>query len=192
MLSCINHAITSFESLPAKENLAPDIMDFIFDRLRAYYADLGISTSIFQAVDAVRPSRPLTFNQQLKAVNHFSKLPEAASLAAANKRVANILSKLDSTPAETINEALLKDPAEISLYEKLQHVEQQTTPLIQKNKFQEALSQMALLQAPLDEFFDAVMVNTEDTKLKENRQALLNQIRQLFLQIADISFLQAS
>jgi glycyl-tRNA synthetase beta chain len=192
VLSCIKHAITSFESLTAKENLAPDIMDFIFDRLRAYYADLGISTSIFQAVDAVRPSSPLTFNQQLKAVNHFSKLPEAASLAAANKRVANILSKLDSTPAETINEALLKDPAEISLHEKLQHVEQQTTPLIQKNKFQEALSQMALLQSPLDEFFDAVMVNAEDTKLKENRQALLNQIRQLFLQIADISFLQAS
>ncbi len=95
-------------------------------------------------------------------------------------------------PAKTINKALLKEPAEINLHEKLQHVEQQTAPLILKDKFQEALSLMALLQAPLDEFFDAVMVNIEDTDLRENRQALLNQIRLLFLQIADISFLQAS
>ena len=167
-------------------------MDFIFDRLRSYYADLGISTSIFLAVDAVRPNSPFTFDQQLKAVNHFSKLPEASALAAANKRVANILSKLDSIPAETINKSLLKEPAEINLHKKLLHVEQQTAPLIQKDNFQEALSEMASLQAPLDDFFDSVMVNTDDVELKENRQALLKQIRVLFLQIADISFLQTS
>ncbi len=192
MLSCINHAIIAFDALPAEENLAQNIMDFIFDRLRGYYSDLGISTSIFQAVDAVRPNNPFTFNQQLNAVNHFSQLPEASALAAANKRVANILSKLDSTPAETINDKLLKEPAEISLYEKLQHVRQQTAPLINNNKFEEALSAMALLQAPLDDFFESVMVNAEDIALKENRQALLKKIRFLFLQIADISFLQAS
>lgn len=192
MLSCINHAISSFDSLSAKENLAQNIMDFIFDRLRAYYADLGISTSVFQAVDAVRPSSPLTFNQQVNAVNHFSKLPEAAALAAANKRVANILSKIESSTAVKITPALLKEPAEITLHEKLLEIEKQTAPLIQKDKFQEALSKMALLQAPLDDFFDTVMVNAEDISLKQNRQALLKQIRLLFLQIADISFLQVS
>ncbi len=192
MLQCIAHSITTFDFLQANESLAQEIMDFIFDRLRAYYADLGISTSVFLAVDAVRPNSPFTFNQQLNAVNHFSKLAEASSLAAANKRVANILSKLDSIPAETVNDTLLKEPAEINLYKKLLHVEQQTAPLIQKHKFQEALSEMASLQATLDDFFDSVMVNTDDLKLKQNRQALLHKIRLLFLQIADISFLQAS
>ena len=190
LYSCINHSIDSFDFLSDKENLAQDIMDFIFDRLRTYYTDLGISTSVFQAVDAVRPNSPLTFNQRLIAVNHFSTLPEAEALAAANKRVANILFKLEITPTETIKEALLNEPAEISLHEKLQQVVKQTTPLIKNNQFQDALSQMALLQAPLDQFFDTVMVNTEDSRLRENRQALLKQIRQLFLQIADISFLQ--
>jgi len=192
LLACINHAITSFESLSIKDNLAATIMDFIFDRFRAYYADLGINTAIFLSVDAVRPSSPLTFNQQLNAVNHFSKLPEASALAAANKRVANILSKLDSIPADTINEALLKEPAEIILHEKLLNVEKQTAPLIQQDNIQEALSTMATLQAHLDDFFDSVMVNTDYISLKENRQALLKQIRLLLLQIADISFLQAS
>ncbi len=192
LLACINHAINSFDSLSPKENLAQTIMDFIFDRFRAYYSDLGISTSIFQSVDAVRPNKPLTFNQQLNAVNHFSKLPEASALAAANKRVANILSKLDSIPADKIDQALLSEPAEITLYKKLQDVEQQTAPLIQQDNFQAALSKMATLQAPLDNFFDSVMVNTVDINLKENRLSLLKQIRHLFLQIADISFLQAS
>jgi len=192
MLSCINHAISSFDSLPEKENLAQNIMDFIFDRLRAHYADLGVSTSIFQAVDAVRPNSPLTFNQQLQAVNHFSKLPEAEALASANKRVANILSKLETTPAATVNDALLSEPAELNLYKKLQQVVKQTAPLIKNEQFKDALSQMALLQTPLDQFFESVMVNTDDIKLKENRQALLHQIRQLFLQIADISFLRSS
>jgi glycyl-tRNA synthetase beta chain len=190
MHSCINYAIGSFDSLSDKENLAQDIMDFIFDRLRTYYTDLGISTSVFQAVDAVRPNSPLTFNQRMNAVNHFSTLPEAEALAAANKRVANILSKLEITPTATIKKALLNEPAEISLHEKLQQIVKQTAPLIKNNQFQDALSQMALLQAPLDQFFDTVMVNTEDNMLRENRQALLKQIRQLFLQIADISFLQ--
>ena len=190
--SCINYAISSFESLPGQDNLSQQIMDFIFDRLRAYYADLNINTTIFQAVDAVRPNNPLTFNQRLNAVNQFSKLPEAAALAAANKRVANILSKLKITPDVLINNSLLCEPAELTLHKKLQQVMQQTTPLINNNQYEEALFKMALLQAPLDDFFDKVMVNTDDIKLKENRQALLNQIRKLFLQIADISFLQPS
>lgn len=192
LLACIKHSITTFDSLLAKENLSQTIMDFIFDRFRSYYADLGINTAIFQAVDAVRPNSPLTFNQQLNAVNHFSKLPEASALASANKRVANILSKLDSIPADTINESLLQEPAELALYAKLNDIEQQTSPLIQQDNFEAALSIMATLQAPLDDFFDSVMVNTEDIGLKNNRQSLLKQIRYLFLQIADISFLQAS
>lgn len=192
LLSCINHAIGTFNFAQGKEELSFDIMNFIFDRLRAYYTDQGISTTIFQAVDAVRPNSPLIFNQHLIAVNHFSKLPEAEALAKANKRVANILSKLEVTPAEHVDGFLLNEPAEVSLYNKYLEVEKKTIPLIKNLKFKDALSQMALLQTPLDQFFDAVMVNTDDIKLKENRQALLYKIRQLFLQIADISFLQAS
>ncbi|MDG2090222.1 MAG: glycine--tRNA ligase subunit beta [Gammaproteobacteria bacterium] len=190
--SCINQSISAFDSFQKQENLAQEILDFIFDRLRAHYADLDINTSIFQAVDAVRPNSPLTFNQRLNAVNHFSKLPEAEALAAANKRVANILSKLKIKPVTSINSSLLCEPAEINLHEKLQQVVKQTAPLIKNDKYQEALSQMALLQTPLDQFFDKVMVNADDVKLKENRQALLYQIRQLFLQVADISFLQSA
>lgn len=192
---CINHAIDSFDSLPTngiRESLQQDIMDFIFDRLRAHYADLNIPTSTFQAVDAVRPDCPLTFNQQLNAVNYFSRLPEAEALAAANKRVANILSKLEETPAATVNKGLLTEHAEIDLYNNLQKVIQETTPLIENQQFTQALTKMALLQASLDHFFDTVMVNAEDSALRENRQALLYQIRQLFLQIADISFLQST
>lgn len=192
LLSCINHAIGTFAFAQDKAELSLDIMNFIFDRLRAYYNDQGISTTIFQAVDAVRPNSPLIFNQHLIAVNHFSKLPEAEALAKANKRVANILSKLKTTPADSVDESLLKEPAEINLHKNLLQLEKKTTPLIKDKNFKDALSQMALLQSPLDQFFDAVMVNTDDAKLKENRQALLYKIRQLFLQIADISFLQTS
>jgi len=195
LVSCINHAIDSFESLPKKENrdlLLQDIMDFIFDRLRAHYADLNIPTSTFQSVDAVRPDSPLTFNLQINAVDNFTKLPEAEALAAANKRVANILSKLEDKPKATVNAELLNEQAELTLYNNLQKVIQETTPLIENQQFTEALSKMASLQAPLDNFFDTVMVNSEDSALRENRLALLYQIRQLFLQIADISFLQST
>lgn len=192
ILSCINHAVDSFDSLPNQnKNLSQEILDFIFDRLRSYYAELGIKTSIFQAVDAVRPTSPLIFNERINAVNHFSEIPEAEALAAANKRVANILSKLKTTPASSIDNSLLIEPAEISLYEEIQKIDKQTSPLIKEQKYQEALILLALLQTPLDTFFDEVMVNADDAKLKENRQALLNQVRDLFLQIADISYLQS-
>ncbi len=189
ILPCICHAITSFDLFAKQENLAQNIIDFLFDRLRVHYVDLGISASIFKAVDAVRPNSPLIFNRRLNAVYHFSKLPESESLAAANKRVANILSKLKSTPSAAIDVALLGEPAELALHKKLEQVVKQTAPLIKNEQFKDALSQMVLLQSPLDQFFDKVMVNSDDIKLKENRLALLHQIRQLFLQIADIAFL---
>jgi glycyl-tRNA synthetase beta chain len=193
--ACIKQAIDSLASTVKdlkRDKLLQDVMDFIYDRLRTYYADLNIPTSTFLAVDAVRPDSPLIFNLQINAVNHFATLPEAEALAAANKRVANILSKLVSLPDTNVSEDLLQETAELELHKQLQQVMQQTNPLIEKQKFTEALSKMASLQGPLDEFFDQVMVNTDEAKLRENRQALLYQIRQLFLQIADISFLQSS
>ena len=189
---CVNESVKSFGKLSPSADLSQNVMDFIYDRLRAYYADQKISTSVFLAVDAVRSNNPLTFNQQIMAVNHFIKLPEAQALAAANKRVANILAKLDSTPTQEINSKLLTEPAELQLAEHLSSIINLTGPLIEATHFQEALTQMASLQAPLDQFFDSVMVNTEDIPVRENRLALLYRIRQLFLQIADISFLPTS
>jgi len=99
---------------------------------------------------------------------------------------------LEDKPKATVNAELLNEQAELTLYNNLQKVIQETTPLIENQQFTEALSKMASLQAPLDNFFDTVMVNSEDSALRENRLALLYQIRQLFLQIADISFLQST
>lgn len=190
--ACVTESISYFDKLSPPTDLTQTILDFIYDRLRAYYADLGISTSVFLAVDAVRSNNPLTFNQQIIAVNHFTKLPEAQSLAGANKRVANILAKLDIIPSQKITTKLLTEPAELQLAEHLQSVLSLTGPLIQDTLFQEALTHMATLQTPLDQFFETVMVNTDDMAVRQNRQALLYQIRQLFLQIADISYLQTS
>src|SRR5690606_30638214 len=93
---CIAHAIGGFTSLSKAENLEASVQDFIFERLRAWYADLGISADVFQAVAAVRPTRPSDFDARIKAVNHFISLPQAQALAAANKRVSNILAKSET------------------------------------------------------------------------------------------------
>ncbi len=189
---CISHSIQSFDNLPALEGLHKKVNDFIYDRLKAYYADLGIDAKVFQAVDAVRPQNPLQFDQQLKAVNYFSKLPEAESLSAANKRVSNILAKLNLSSETAVSESLLTEPAEVELYHSLKQVLASTSPLIEEQQYQQALEEMTSLQTPLDKFFESVMVNADDAHTKNNRQALLYQIRLLFLQIADISFLQAA
>jgi glycyl-tRNA synthetase beta chain len=192
LLNTIQQALAAYPSLPEAEGLTQRVMDFIFERLRAYYAEQGIDTLSFQAVDAVRPELPLIFDHRIKAVSHFAGLKQAQSLAKANKRVANILAKLSSSPGSSVDPNLLTNEAEKALFHKLNETLSLTSPMLASGKFQDSLECMASLQEPLDHFFEAVMVNVDDAATRENRQALLNQVRNLFLQVADISYLQAS
>jgi glycyl-tRNA synthetase beta chain len=187
---CIAQAVGGFAALPKAENLEASVQDFIFERLRAWYADLGISVDVFQAVAAVRPTRPQDFDARIKAVNHFVSLPQAQALAAANKRVSNILAKSDTATLPTFRAELAQESAEQALATQLASLVAQVTPALQQGNYTVALSAMASLQAPVDAFFDSVMVNVDDTGLRNNRLALLQQLRGLFLQVADISQLQ--
>jgi glycyl-tRNA synthetase beta chain len=183
-------AVGVYGKLPKSAGLTEQVQDFIFDRLRAMYADLGVGTDVFLAVDAVRPAGPLEFDARIKAVNHFATLPQAQALAAANKRVSNILQKSAAAAGATVDAGLLAEPAEKALAASLQQLQSRIEPLLASGNFKEALAAMAELQPQVAAFFDQVMVNVDATALRENRLALLQQLRTLFLRIADISLLQ--
>lgn len=192
LAECVGHAVAQYSGLPERDGLEARVLDFIFERFRAWYADEGVRANIFQAVDAVRSTRPRDFDLRIRAVRDFTLLKEAEALAAANKRVANILAKLDKQPSAETNPKLLAEAAEKQLAEKLDALLQKVGPLLKNQEYSKALSAMASLQSDVDRFFDEVMVNTEDEQVRMNRQSLLQKLRQLFLQIADISLLQAA
>ena len=187
---CVDAAIASYAKLPKAEGLKQAVLDFVFERLRALYADQGVSADVFLAVDAVRPASPLLFDARIKAVSYFAKLPAAQALAAANKRVSNILQKAGAAEFGAVNAALLQDAAEQSLSQSLDTLLASVNPLLASHRYTEALAAMAGLQPEVDAFFDKVMVNADDAALRQNRLALLNLLRQLFLRVADISLLQ--
>jgi glycyl-tRNA synthetase beta chain len=164
------------------------VTDFIFERLKGYALDKGFTADEFEAVLAVNPAEPLDFMQRLQAVKAFRQLPEAESLAAANKRILNILKKSDS-PAETVGK--LVETVEIELLELAQKSAADIKPLLEKRDYQATLNRLAELKQPVDAFFDGVMVNCDDLELRANRLALLNLLSQQFLTCADISKLQA-
>lgn len=192
LADCISNAVNQYADLPECDGLETRVLDFIFERFRAWYADEGVRSNIFQAVDAVRSTRPRDFDLRIRAVSDFTALKEAEALAAANKRVSNILAKLDEQPSTQTNTGLLTEGAEKQLADKLDALLKQVQPLLDKQEYSKALSAMASLQVDIDRFFDEVMVNTDDVKVRMNRQSLLQKLRHLFLQIADISFLQAA
>ncbi|OYY56622.1 MAG: glycine--tRNA ligase subunit beta [Halothiobacillus sp. 28-55-5] len=165
------------------------VFDFMLDRMRAYAQDRGIRHDVFDAVLATRPTRPLDFEQRLQAVNDFLALPQAEALAAANKRISNILKKLDTTLPSTITPALLIEPAEKTLAERVQHLEAELTPLFASGNTAAALGKLAHLRDAVDAFFDSVMVMADDEALRNNRIALLHRLRALFLGIADLALL---
>ncbi len=165
------------------------LYDFIVDRLRRYYLDQDatISTEMFEAVRAKRPASLTDFDERLKAVAAFSRLEPAASLAAANKRTANILKQAEYNDSGKLDPALLEDAAEKALYEALKTAEQRVRPLVEKRAYTEALTELSSLRQAVDTFFDEVMVMTDDKALRQNRLALLSELRALFLNIADVS-----
>lgn len=167
-----------------------DVVDFILGRFRAWYQDEGYAIDTIQAVLACRPTKPADFDARVKAVSHFRTLEAAQSLAAANKRVQNILSKVEDELPEHIDLALCKEVQEITLAERVLELQRELQPLFEKGDYQTALDQLAGLRENVDNFFDNVMVNAEDAKLRQNRLALLKNLRDLFFKVADISLLQ--
>ncbi len=166
------------------------VFDYIMDRLKAYYLDRGIAYDVIDAVIARRPARPLDFERRVKAVQRFRELPEAESLAAANKRIRNILKKVDGNLPDKINTALLTDKAEQLLHENLVTLQAEVSPLFDRGDYESALGGLAKLRETVDQFFDDVMVMTDDEALRNNRIAMLSQLNNLFLRAADISLLQ--
>lgn len=166
------------------------VMAFLNSRYRAMYTEQGVSVDTIQAVQAINPHMPLDFDQRIRAVQTFSELPQAEKLADSNKRVANILAKSEVSVADTVDEALLSEPAEQALYQAVQQAQTAVKPLLETADYTQVLQTLVSLDAPLSEFFADVMVNSEDAALKNNRLALLKQVRALFLTVADISELQ--
>lgn len=169
-----------------------DVFDYILERLRAYYLDRGIMPDVFDAVSALSPSRPLDFDKRIKAVSAFRELSAAESLAAANKRVANILKKSTSNVTVLVDEKLLSEDAEKKLYQVLNALSKTVEPMFDSGDYESALSQLSSLRDPVDVFFDSVMVMADDEAIKNNRIALLSLMNQLFLRAADLSRLHQS
>ena len=171
------------------QNVVADVVDFMLGRFRAWYQDEGIAVDVIQAVLARRPTRPADFDARVRAVSHFRTLDSAEALAAANKRVSNILAKADAAIGE-INLTACVEPAEKALAEAVLALRTEVQPLIAQGDYTAVLDKLANLRTPVDNFFDNVMVNSEDPALRQNRLAILNTLQGLFLQVADISVLQ--
>lgn len=197
ILSLIGHAETRFQMDFQDEysrgdflsNQSPEIHDFILDRLRGYYADRGFTPQQFAAVAELKPASLLDFDARLKAVAEFARLPEAEALAAANKRIRNILRKAEDTIPDAVDVALLGDSAERVLNAAVDQAIADTDPLLAKRDYVGALKRLARLHDAVDSFFDAVMVMAEDAAVRGNRLALLRRLADRFAAIAAIEHL---
>lgn len=187
----VEQAINNYQGKLADESKTlTQVMDFINSRYRAMYTEQGISVDSIQAVLAINSHVPLDFDQRLHAVSEFRNLPQAATLAEINKRVANILAKSEGEVSDQVTEDLLAEEAEKALYQAVTKAEATVAPLQADANYNEILQSLATLEAPLTGFFDNVMVNSEDEALKANRLTLLKQVRELFLTVADVGELQ--
>lgn len=185
-LACDNYGSKIVDSQATVEAA----FEYMIERFRAGYLDEKISVEVFLAVSAKNLSIPLDIDKRVKAVNSFNQLPEAQALAAANKRVSNILAKsVGENNVGKVDKNLLTDVAEQELFKLLQEKQGQVKPLFEKNQYQEALAALAGLRVAVDKFFEDVMVMVDDEAIKQNRLAMLKQLRGLFLEVADISFL---
>jgi glycyl-tRNA synthetase beta chain len=171
--------------------LHDEVYDYIFDRLRAYYLEgnpgFGVTSEMYDAVLATRPGSPLDFDSRLRALAQFLSLPDAASLAAANKRIANILRKAAEPVGDHVDEELLRDPAEQVLWEQVAAMARLVEPKFAAHEYTAALRMLAALRKAVDDFFESVMVMAEDAALRRNRLALLKRMQGLFMHVADLS-----
>lgn len=190
ILDLVAKSQTLFGEKLTNLNVSTDVFDFMLGRFRAWYQDEGIEVDVIQAVLARRPTKPVDFDRRVKAVSYFRTLDAAESLAAANKRVSNILAKNNITTQGDVDQRLLSDDAEKVLASQVAKFATDLAPLYSDGNYQEALSQLAGIRDSVDTFFDNVMVMADDEAVKQNRLALLSQLSGLFLEIADISVLQ--
>ncbi|MGH8450119.1 glycine--tRNA ligase subunit beta [Pseudomonas sp.] len=182
-------AVGQFGGKVKQAGLAEQVLEFVFDRLRARYEDEGVDVSVYLSVRALQPGSALDFDQRVQAVQAFRKLPEAEALAAVNKRVSNLLSKADNLGNAKVDPGLFADAKEFSLNSAIAKAENAVKPLLAERNYAEALACLASLREPVDAFFEAVMINAEDAGVRKNRYAMLARLRGLFIDIADISVL---
>ena len=190
---CLDQAASGFPEGVIAAGTTGQVLDYMVERFRAWFEEEDIAPEVFRAVSAMKLSRPLDIQRRVHAVDAFTRLPEAAALAAANKRVSNILEKVeDHFNFGEVSADLLVEPAEKGLSEQLRELATTSQAHLAGGEYTLALSCLASLREPVDAFFDDVMVNAEDAGLRHNRLNLLQNLRQLFLQVADISQLVVS
>lgn len=180
----------------AAAQIAEGVYDFVMERLRAYYLErpaaategmAAVTTEMFDAVLAARPSSPVDFDARLKALSTFLELPESGSLTAANKRIANILRKAPGTPAAQVDVHYLRESAEVRLYDSMRALRDAVADATGRREYTGALGRLAQLRPAVDAFFDQVLVMDEDPQLRANRLSLLAQLQGLFAGVADLS-----
>ena len=187
----LGHAATLYKlDEAATDTVAQQVFDYMLERLHAYYGERGYSSQQINSVLQRKPTRPLDFDARLAAVAAFAELPEAESLAAANKRIRNILRKSGEEVSVKIDTGLLTLDAEQALHEQIEALSREVEPMFKRGDYTNALTRLAALRPEVDSFFDDVMVMDEDEKLRKNRLALLNSLATLFLRTADLSLLQ--
>ena len=186
--ACIAHSSRTYPDAINARSIASEVFDFMLERLRRYYLDNGVSPAVFDAVQACRPTQPHDFNLRVLAVGEFLQLPESDSLVTANKRIRNILRQAEYTGETGADETLLVEKTEMDLYKQMHACG--AGEHIGRGDYGAVLSALAGLRDQVDAFFDEVMVLCDDMKLRNNRLALLSELRKLFLTSADISRLQ--
>jgi glycyl-tRNA synthetase beta chain len=189
LVALVDTSIATFGDKINTTSLQNNVVDFILARFKAWYAEQGIAAGVIQAVAVNRPTRPADFAARVEAVKSFSTLESSEALAAANKRVANILAKNLSGEVLSFNKTLLQEPAEIDLANSLGSIEARIQPLLEQSDYTNALIILAELRQPIDAFFENVMVMADDESVRRNRLTLLSRLRELFLCCADISVL---
>jgi len=188
--SAVNNYKTLAPKLDVPDNVVDDVFDFILGRLAVYYSNQDFAGDEIDAIVSLRPGQFNELDQRLRAVATFRKLPEAESLSAANTRITNIIKKSKQTIADSVDSNLLNETAEKDLHNAIEESINAVEPLLASGDYTAALTQLASLKGPVDAFFDNVMVMADDEAIRNNRLALLNILRQLFLRIADLSRLQ--
>lgn len=190
----LSFSLEGFPDIEFASDTEGKLFEFFLERFRAWYQDENISADVFQAVYALKPSKPLDFHQRILAVHSFSQLEQAGSLASANKRVANILEKesQEANGVGSIDEACFIEPEEGLLLRAIIENEQSVLPLFLERDYTRGLTELAEINQVVDDFFTAVLVMSEDDTIKSNRIALLHRLRALFLRVADISLLHKS
>lgn len=188
---CLEKASTYYPEDLKAPNVVEEVNEYINERYRGYFSDREVPLDVIDSVLANHPTHPHDVAAKIDALINFRKLPDSKSLAAANKRIRNILKKIDRSNIDNINQSLFKEEAESTLYKALNNLSDDVETLFKNHDYGQALSRLADLRKPIDSFFDDVMVMDKDETLKANRIALLYKIDSLFMHVADFSKLQS-